>query len=467
MVGIKGTGMTALAEILAARGAVITGSDSDEKFYTDQILTDMGIPFKENFSPRNIPDNADLVIYSSAYSKTDNPELQEAQTRSLPCITYPEALGVLSRGSYSTGISGVHGKTTTTALAGTIAKELHLPATVIAGSQVPTFHNSSTLTLGDRYTIAETCEYKKHFLHFKPDQIVITSIELDHPDFFKSLEDIDSAFEEYALSLPEGGVLIYNADDAGSLRVTGKVKGIREDLRYVPYGRNADGPFRITVIESSAGRTTFRLQGYEEEFHLFVPGEHTVSNAAAATALCCLLLEKERGKREREDIAAVKKGLEDFRGSRRRSEIIGEAGGVLFLDDYAHHPTAVFKTLQGYRNFFPDKKIIVDFMSHTFSRTKALLHEFGSCFSPADEVILHSIYASAREKKNQSINGRDLYDEVRKHHGNVHYFPYLLDAVPYIKSILQPGVLFVTMGAGDNWKVGRHVLTILQGVQSD
>lgn len=466
MVGIKGTGMTALAEILKARGSIITGSDSDEKFYTDHILAGLGIPVKECFSPQNITGDADMVVYSSAYSKENNPELSAALKRSLPCITYPEALGILSQRQNSSGISGVHGKTTTTALAGTIAKELYLPVTVLAGSQVPTFKDSSTLNLGDKYLIAETCEYQKNFLHFKADQIVITSVELDHPDFFHDLSEIQTAFEEYALSLSENGILIYNADDNVTVQVKEKVKNIRKDIQLVPYGKHGHGPFQITTLCSSAGETRFYLKDFDEEFILYVPGQHTALNASAAIALSVVLCEKEKGSVKKDDILAVKRGLKNFRGSKRRSEILGEAGGILFIDDYAHHPTAISATLKGYREFFPDRKIIVDFMSHTYSRTKALLHEFGTSFSCADEVILHSIYASAREKKNLSISGGDLFKEVKKNHGNVHYFYHVMDAVPYLKGVLQPGVLFVTMGAGDNWKIGLYLFNMLRGINT-
>ncbi|MBN2536010.1 MAG: UDP-N-acetylmuramate--L-alanine ligase [Spirochaetales bacterium] len=466
MVGIKGTGMTALAEILKARGAVITGSDSDEKFYTDNILAELGIPVKEYFSSGNITGKVNLVVYSSAYSKESNPELIEAIKRTLPCMTYPEALGILSRQQNSSGISGVHGKTTTTAIAGTITKELHLPVTVLAGSQVPSFENSSTLNLGDKYFIAETCEYQKHFLNFKPDQVIITTVELDHPDYFHSLEEIHTAFIEYALSLPEKGTLIYNADNDGTIQVIEKVKKTREDIQFIPYGKHGQGPFQITAIHSSAGEIRFCLKEFDEEFILHIPGEHNVLNASAAIALSMVLLKKEKGEIKKDHILAIKKGLENFRGSRRRSEIIGETGGILFVDDYAHHPTAIAETLKGYREFFPDRMIIVDFMSHTYSRTKALLHEFGSCFSHADEVILHAIYASAREKENQSIRDKDLYEEVKKNHGNVLYFHDVMEAVPYLKGVLRPGILFVTMGAGDNWKLGRYVYNMLRGVSS-
>ena len=463
MVGIKGTGMAALAEILKAGGAILTGSDTHEKFYTDQILARLKIPVTENFSPQNISDDVDLVVYSSAYSKDNNPELHSALKRSLPLCTYFEALGELSKNRNSSGISGVHGKTTTTALVGTIVKELHMPATIIAGSQVPTFNDSSTLILGDKYLIAETCEYKKQFLNFKANQIIMTSVELDHPDYFHNLKEISAAFEDYAFSLPHNGIFIFNIDNSGTVRISESVRNSRKDIHLVSYGKAGNGRFQITKIVFSAGEISFCLKGFDEVFVLNVPGEHSVSNATAAIALSIILLEMERGNTTKEDIVCIKNALKSFRSSKRRSEILGEAGGVLFIDDYAHHPTAISATLKGYRKFFPGRKIIVDFMPHTYSRTKELLPGFGTSFSCADEVILHKIYASARENNNHSVTGQDLFNEVEKNHSHVHYFHNVMDAASYLKDILHPGVLFVTMGAGDNWKIGQYLYNYFQG----
>jgi UDP-N-acetylmuramate--alanine ligase len=462
MVGIKGTGMTALAEILKSRGAFITGSDTDDVFYTDEILANLNIPVAEDFSPANVGEDVKLIVYSSAYSVEKNPELQAGIARSIPLLTYPRALGLLSADVNASGIAGVHGKTTTTAITGTILKELHFPATIITGSRVPSFNHSATLRCGDAYLIAETCEYKRHFLNFKADQILLTNVELDHPDYFHSLEEIEKAFLDYVLSLPQKGVLIYNEDNPGAADIARQAGMSRTDIRYVPYGKTAEGRFRITNTRLSAGEIRFSLAGIPEDFSLAVPGEHTVSNTAGAIALSVILLEKEQNTLAESDIVRIQEGCKAFRGSKRRSEILGQAGGILFLDDYAHHPTAVNTTLAGYRDFFPGRRIVADFMSHTYSRTKELLQEFGTAFSSADEVVLHKIYASAREKNDRSITGKDLYVEVAKHHNHVYYKHTLEEAVPFLKEILRPGDLFVTMGAGDNWKIGRQLYDLFQ-----
>jgi UDP-N-acetylmuramate--alanine ligase len=457
MVGIKGVGMTALTEILNSYGAKITGSDTTEIFYTDEILKKMGINFFEDFLPEHITEDIDLVIHSMAYSKEQNKELKKANIFKIPILTYPQALGFLSQLADSSGISGVHGKTTTTAMAGTILRELKLPVTVLAGSEVPTFNYHSTYLGGDDYFVAETCEYQRNFLNFKPARIVITSIEEDHLDYFKDFKDIVSAFVSYANLLPRGGEVIYNYDDPGAREAVNQIVALRSDIQCIPYGRGADGAYQITGIEFQKEQTRFSLQGFKDSFIIKIPGTHSVFNATAALALCIQILKKGKAKISESDIRNIHKGLFDFKGSKRRSEIIGETHGILFMDDYAHHPTAILATLSGIKEYYPQRRIIVDFMSHTYSRTKALLTEFGKCFGPADEVVLHKIYASARERDTGEISGRNLFMEVKKNHNMVLYFEEIMDALPYLKKNLKAGDLFITMGAGNNWQITQRL----------
>jgi len=452
MVGIKGTGMAALAELLVASGARVRGSDVPEKFFTDEILDAVGIPYSSGFDPSHLDPRPDLVVHSAAYFTDSNPELVEAHHRGLRVLVYPEALGAFSEGFPSAaGISGVHGKTTTTAMAGVVARALGLPASVLAGSLVPDFGDRATLSLGNQLFLAETCEYKRHFLHFHPSAILVTSIELDHTDYFKDYDDIFRAFYEYSMKLPPGGLLVYCADEPGALSLAGALKHTRPDLNFVPYGLKAEGPFRVVDRRSVPGESHFRLAGFGPELLLRIPGTHNVLNAAGACALVFSLAGRPVGDA---DLGPVAQALASFRGSRRRSQIVGEAGGVLVMDDYGHHPTAVALTLQGLKAFYPDRRLVVDFMSHTYSRTKALMAEFAAAFAAADEVVLHKIYSSARETDTLGIDGRTLFEATALVHPRVSYFEEILDAIPYYNETLKPGDLLVTMGAGDNWKAG-------------
>jgi UDP-N-acetylmuramate--alanine ligase len=453
-IGIKGTGLSALAELLHEAGVEVSGSDTADVFYTDAILKALAIPYVESFAPEHIPADADMVLHSAAYSPENNCEMAEAVRRGLPVMKYTDALGAWSARFESAGISGVHGKTTTTALAGTLVRAAGIPAQVLAGSAVSSFGGRSTLNNGAAYFIAETCEYRKHFLAFRPKHIVITAVESDHQDFFPTYESIRDAFVEYALLLPEGGSLLYCADDSGAAEVAGIVRRKRGDLRIMPYGFNAEGAYRISHYRIERETAYFDSALLDEPFALRVPGKHNAQNAMAALALMRVLSPARCARKE--TIARMKAALEAFRGSKRRSEILGEKSGVLFMDDYAHHPTAITATLTGIKEFFPNRRLVVSFMSHTYTRTAALLDAFAASFAKADVVILHKIYASARERYAGGVDGRALFEKVKaaKKEG-VYYVHEHREAVPFVRALLRPGDLFLTMGAGDNSVLGE------------
>jgi UDP-N-acetylmuramate--alanine ligase len=470
LVGAKGTGMAALAEILSAKGARLSGSDVADIFYTDAILKDLGVEMNIGFEASQLPADASLVIHSAAYARDTNPELLEAARRGTPLMSYPEALGALSRRADSSGIAGVHGKTTTTAFAGSLASALGLPATILAGSAVSSFGDRSTIIKGDRYFVAETCEYRRHFLSFRPVRIVLTSIESDHQDFYPTFEDIYAAFLDYIRLLPLGGELIFCADDAGAARAASEISAERPDVLYTPYGEKAEGSYRLLGYQPGSGEARFRLSGFSSEFRLRVPGRHLALDATAALALVFSILREERGgtvgswSPSVPDLDAAREALGLFAGSKRRSEILGEAAGVLFMDDYGHHPTAVRETIRGIKEFWPDRRLVVDFMSHTYSRTKALFDEFADCLDEADVVVMHGIYASAREKPDPSVTGRALFEEVKRRDASarrarpLYYYEGVLDGLAEVAAILEPGDLFLTMGAGDNWKLGAALM---------
>lgn len=477
-VGIKGTGMAALVEIFHHNGAVITGSDVSERFYTDEILEKLNLKALE-FSGKNITDDIQYVIYSSAYKIDKNPDLIEAVRRGIPCLLYTQALGSYSAGAYSCGVCGVHGKTSTTGLTGTILKELPVAAQTLAGSIINSFGATCTYTSpliknlsedSKKYFVAETCEYQRHFMSFCPQKIILTSVESDHQDFYPTYESIRDAFVDYICRLPSGGELIYCADDPGAVETAGIAAKKRNDIVMIPYGVKADGDFKLvsSAVENECQVFSCSLI---PELKITVPGKHEVLDALAATALACRILAADK-KNPLDYVEQIKKGLLNFTGGKRRSEKIGSfktssGNSVLVIDDYGHHPTAIKTTLEGYRQFYKGRKIIVDFMSHTYSRTQSLLKEFASSFENADVVVLHKIYASARENiADFNITGKTLYEQARLYHKDVNYFEEILDAVPFVKNLLEQnpgtdypdGYLLVTMGAGDNWKLGKTII---------
>lgn len=487
--------MAALVEIFFAAGAAITGSDVSERFYTDEILESLKIkalPFSES----NITKHIDLVVYSSAYKLDQNPDLIAAQKLGVPCALYTEALGTYSERAFSAGVCGVHGKTSTTGLAGTILSQLDLNAQVLAGSVINSFGKKCVYTSPaetackagncgktetaaaasqacdrvQKFFVAETCEYQRHFMSFCPRAILLTSVESDHQDYYPTFADIQAAFVDYICKLPQGGTLVYCADDVGAVETVQIALKKRSDIKTVPYGTKAQGPWRLEWREVKEQKNNFWTEALGEAF-LRVPGKHEVLDACGAAALCACLL-SEAGKNPSDYIEQIKRGLEKFSGGKRRSEVAGHAKNsfgddIVFVDDYGHHPTAVKTTLAGFRDFYSGKKIIVDFMSHTYSRTEALLKEFAQSFDSADTVILNKIYSSARENPADfSITGKTLADETAKFHKDVHYKEDFDQAASFGAEILSKkvserypnGYLFVTMGAGDNWKVAQKIM---------
>lgn len=472
--------MVALVEILHARGACITGSDVSERFYTDDVLDKLGLKALP-FSAANITDDVQYVIYSSAYNPEKNPDLIEAKRRTIPMMLYSEALGAVSAMSYSSGVCGVHGKTTTTGLVGTILEGINFPAQVLAGSVISSFGNSCTMTSagckeeGHKYFVAETCEYQRHFMAFCPQKIILTAVESDHEDYYPTYNDIRDAFVDYICKLPEHGQLIYCADEKGAVETAGIAKAKRPDIELVPYGVNATGDYKLTFGKVADGKQYFTVKSVGECV-ICLPGEHLVRNATAAIALCTELIKTDK-KNPADFTEKIKKSLLQFTGGKRRSEVVGErmtplGQSVIFIDDYGHHPTAIKTTLEGYREFYRGRKIIIDFMSHTYTRTAALLEDFAQSFAAADEVILNKIYASAREDASSApVTGAILAEHTKKYHHHVTYCDEFDEAAEKGLELLSKpstavvdgknypdGYLFVTMGAGDNWKVGKMIM---------
>lgn len=459
-VGIKGTGMAALAELFTLDGAVVSGSDVADTFFTQNSLDLRHITYSNGFNPVNVPGDVDAVIYSAAYSPDSHPELQRARELKLPLIGYTEALGAYSRLYKSVGVSGVHGKTTTTAMLGIILRAFGFPHRLLTGSLVPDFGNSAVLNLGGNWFVAETCEYRRHFLNFSAQNILLTSIEEDHQDYYPDLQSIEAAFLEYVSRLPRGGCLVYCANDPNVVSLVQNMKSFRSDLFFKAYGIDDTGMDWVAhQIQQEKGLLRFKVGSLPTQFELSVPGKHNVANACGALAMASemYLQEFQRLPSESQYQEAARQ-LSNFKSTYRRSQVLGERNGVLVMDDYAHHPTAIRKTLEGIKAFYQPHRLVVSFMSHTYSRTQALLEDFAQAFQVADVIMFHKIYASARESNQTGISGRILAERAQKYQDQVYYFEEFDDAIPFLKDYLRPGDLLLTMGAGDNWKLAIRYL---------
>jgi UDP-N-acetylmuramate--alanine ligase len=477
MIGIKGVGMTSCAQYLKARGVEVVGSDIAEKFMTDRVLRKNKIKVIERFDKKNIPKDADLIIYSSAYNADNNEEVEEALKRKVRVLTYAQALGEIFSQKYGIAVAGSHGKTTTTAWLGFVMSQAGLNPSVLVGASVPQFGGAALISNSD-YLVIEADEYQNKFTNLHPKAVVLNNIDYDHPDFFKTEEEYKNVFIELIKKIPKKGFLVANFDDPVVRRIArvncqGKVitYAINEAADYVAYSIKQQGGrqfFKVKLgINSELGSGSAELSSGEQElgdFSIGLIGKHNISNALAVIAVCIEL---------GVELVDIRKHLSKFTGAARRMQVMGEFKGATIIDDYAHHPTEIKTTLagardlfkdqrQGYRNSGAGRKIIVVFHPHTFTRTKALLNDFAKSFNDADEVIILDIYGSAREKQG-GVSSKDLVDRIRKQKAEsikqkVRHIPTLKECEKYLRNNVERGDVVILMGAGDVFRIGERLV---------
>jgi UDP-N-acetylmuramate--alanine ligase len=440
-IGIKGAGMTAVAEILSARGVEISGSDTREKFFTDEILKRKKIEFYESFSARHVPQNADLIIYSTAYNKENNVELQESQRKNFPMLSYPEILGELFKEKFGIAVCGTHGKTTTTAMLSECLRAAGADPASLVGSKVLQWGGGS-LSGSGKFFIAEADEYQNKFQYYNPWAVVLTSVDWDHPDYFPTFEKYKEVFSQFIAKIPRHGFLVVWGDSAATNEVACGAK-----CEIIKYGFLEDNDVTIMKHETRNMKQNFEIiYGGKNlgQFQIQLIGKHNILNAAAAVATCHKL---------KIDMEKVREALANFAGTARRFEYIGERNGAILIDDYAHHPEEIKATLKATREIYPGKNIITVFHPHTFTRTKALFQDFAQSFDDTDKVIILDIYGSAREVRG-GVTSSELVDLINKYNsGKAEYIPTINEAARYLKDKLGENDIVISMGAGDVWKV--------------
>lgn len=416
-VGIGGIAISAIARMMLMEGKYVSGSDSSNNRITKELKKLRAKVFLGH-NARYLKNNTDLVIYTLALSP-DNPELKKAEKLGIPTLSYPQALGLVSKNKYTIAISGAHGKTTTTAMIGKILIDAKLDPTIIVGSLLKDSKSNFVAGRG-KYFVCEACEYKKSFLNLSPKIIVITNIDNDHLDYYKNLGNIKKAFTRFAGKLSKNDFLICDKKDKNLQMVIKKTKG--------------------KIIDYSKIKAKFKLK---------IPGEHNIKNARAVLAVAKVL---------KISPSISLRALNNFTGTWRRFEYKGKMkNGVLIYDDYAHHPTEIKITLKTAKEFFKGKNIWCVFQPHLFSRTKLLLNDFAKSFNDADYVIIADIYA-AREKMDKKITGKKLMKAIKKHNKNVCYIKSFDLIRRFLRKNAQKSDVVMTMGAGDIFKVGENLL---------
>lgn len=444
-VGIKGAGVSALAQVSVSMGYQVTGSDTDAVFFTDALLHAAGITHIVPPSAENVME-VDIVCHSPAYGD-DHIEIKTARERGIPVLTYPELLGRLMEDRQTVLVSGTHGKTTTTSMISNLLFKAQLDPLSIIGSK--TYDIGSNARYGDGFMIAEACEYKRSFLNYHPYIAIVNNIDFDHPDYFKGIDDVCNAFQTFVDKIPAEGLLITWGDQELCRKLVTKAATLT-------FGMNEDNDYYATEVEEHRGFLKFtawergKILGRVE---LRAIGQHNVLNALATIALSRHI-----------DIpfAEVQAAFASFRGVYRRFDYLGHIEGMEIYDDYAHHPSEIETTLTAVKKSFSEDHLLTVFQPHTISRTAAFLDEFADALTLSDEVMLVKVYQSARETGDQAeALTNQLASLIAERGTTVHVVTSLEEAEDWIRrESSQCSGLVLTMGAGNVRGVGEQLLRI-------
>ena len=438
-VGIGGIGMSGIAEIILNRGFEVSGSDKSLSEITRR-LSDLGMKIYEGHSPENLMD-ADVLVYSSAVT-IDNPEVQAAVKRKIPIIKRAEMLAECMRMQYGIGIAGTHGKTTTTSMVGLTLTEGKLDPTIIVGGKLSGLGGTNARLGNGEFIVVEADEFDRTFLKLTPTIAAITTLESEHLDTYKDLEDIKSAFIEFANKVPFYGFVVLCLDEPALQDIIPQI-----NKKIITYGLTVQADLRATDIEFKNFTSSFNVKYYDEELGrltLKIPGIYNVKNSLVAVSIA-----KELGV----PFSTIKKALESFTGVYRRFEVKYNEK-IMVVDDYAHHPTETSATLAGIRSGW-SRRLVAVFQPHLFSRTRDFYQEFGRSFLNSDVFICTDIYP-AREEPIEGVTGELIADAARSFgHKNVIYVENKNDVIKVLNDIKRDGDIMVTMGAGDIWKIGE------------
>lgn len=447
-VGIGGIGMSGIAEILLDQGFTVTGSDRAASENTER-LESLGSKVYIGHNAANIEPDVDALVYSSAVQQ-ENPEIIEAQRRKIPIIRRAEMLAEVMRLKYGIGIAGTHGKTTTTSMVSLVLMEGGVDPTVIVGGRLRGLAGSNARLGHGEFIVVEADEYDRSFLSITPTIAVLTTLETDHLDCYRDLEDIKTAFIQFANKVPFYGFVVMCLDEPALQDIMPRIK-----KKIITYGLNGQADLQAVDIVHRQNISTFVVvaDGADlGEIKLQIPGRHNVLNALAAITV---------GLRLGVPFDKVKAGIEKFTGVFRRWEIKAEKGGITVIDDYAHHPTEIKATLAGAKAGWR-RRVVCVFQPHLYSRTRDFYDEFGRSFFNADVLVVTDVYP-AREEPIQGVSGELIANAAKEFgHKQVHYVPDKRQIPGFLAEHVQAGDMIITMGAGDIWKFGEEYIRILQ-----
>ncbi|MBM4161807.1 MAG: UDP-N-acetylmuramate--L-alanine ligase [Ignavibacteria bacterium] len=448
-VGIGGIGMSGIAEILLDQGFSVSGSDKSLSEITEH-LRKLGAVVGEGHKAGNVASDVDVLVYSSAVPP-DNPEILEAQRRKIPVIRRAEMLAEVMRLKYGIGIAGTHGKTTTTSMISLVLLEGGLDPTVIVGGKLSGLGGTNARLGHGDFIVVEADEFDRSFLSITPTIAVLTTLETDHLDCYRDLEDIKGAFIQFASKVPFYGFVVLCLDEPALLDIMSQLSR----KKIITYGLNPQADVQAVDVHHKDNTSTFMVvRGGSDlgQVTLQVPGKHNVQNSLAAITA---------GLELGVPFDDVKRGIEKFAGVYRRWEKKGEVDGMTLYDDYAHHPTECRATLAGAKAGWR-RRVVCVFQPHLYTRTRDFYEEFGKSFLLSDVLVVTDVYP-AREEPIQGVTGELIVDAAKRFgHKDAHYVPDKKQVPGYLKSIVKSGDIVITMGAGDIWKYGEEFLKQLK-----
>lgn len=444
-VGIGGIGMSGIAEILLDQGFKVSGSDRALSEVTER-LQKLGAEIMEGHKASNVKEDVDALVYSSAVAP-DNPEVLEAQRRSVPVIRRAEMLAEVMRLKYGVGIAGTHGKTTTTSMISLVLMEGGLDPTVIVGGKLSGLGGTNARLGHGEFIVVEADEFDRSFLSITPTIAVLTTLETDHLDCYRDLEDIKGAFIQFASKVPFYGFVVLCLDEPALLDIMPQLS----KKKIITYGLNPQADIQAVDIRHRDNTSTYTLVRDDRDLGqitLQVPGKHNIQNSLAAIAVALEL---------GVPFDRIKAGIERFSGVYRRWEKKGEVDGITVYDDYAHHPTECRATLSGAKSGWR-RRVVCVFQPHLYTRTRDFYEEFGKSFLLSDVLVVTDVYP-AREEPIQGVTGELIVDAAKRFgHKDVLYVPDKKQVPLTLRKIVRKGDIVITMGAGDIWKFGEEFL---------
>jgi UDP-N-acetylmuramate--alanine ligase len=434
-VGIGGIGMSGIAEVLADRGLRVSGCDLRPS-RTAELLAERGVRVFTGHDPSHL-DGVDTVVVTAAV-RGQNAEIDEAMRRGIAVWRRKEILGAIAGRKRTVGVSGTHGKTTTTAMIALVLEEAGLDPTILIGGMLKNIGSNAKSGSGD-FLVVEADEYDHTFHELHPEIAIVTNIEADHLEYFGSFDAIVDAFRVFVENLRPGGVVVGCVDDPVVAQLLGNI-----NVRVMRYGLGPRAELTARNVQFHERGSTFEVEGFGF-FKLFVPGDHNIRNALAAIAVA-----RELGIDAHVTAAALAK----FLGVDRRFQILGDYAGALVVDDYAHHPTEIRATLDAARSGYPRRRIVALFQPHLYSRTRDFAREFGDALRGADVAIVAPIYA-AREKPIEGISARMIAEAAE---GIEFLDRSNAEIVNELRRRLEPNDIFITMGAGDVYEIAEALV---------